>query len=279
MVLRALLTGIAATTGFDIEAMKLSICGAGYVGLVSGACMVVDLVKINKPRIGILPRWEPNLEVLVDRNTKEGRLIFTTDMARAVQHGLVKFIAVGTPPDEDSSADVQALAFTAQQEGYNSQILKAEEAVNNRQKTSLFVKLAQYFCGATNLLAKTIVVWGMAFKPNTDDIRTAPSRTLMEALLQVGTKVQAFDPVAMTKSVRIFGHQSGFSLYSDKYANLLHTDTLVSCAKWQQFRAPDIAEMQSRMRAKVIVDGRNLYQPHKLKAEGGACLSVGRFAK
>ena len=172
--------------------------------------------------------------------------------------------------------DVQALANTAQQVGYNAQLLNAVEAVNNRQKTILFVKLAQYFGGAVQLQGKTIAVWGLAFKPNTDDMREAPSRTLMEALWQMGAKVQAFDPIAMTEASRIYGQPEGLILCPDKYAALQDADALVICTEWQQFRAPDFTEMGSRMRAKVIVDGRNLYLPHKLKADGWAYLSVGR---
>lgn len=445
--------------------MKISIFGTGYVGLVSGACFAevghevvcidVNPVKIDNLRKGILPIWEPGLEALVERNVKEGRLSFTTDSAHAVHHGQIQFIAVGTPPDEDGSADmqyvlevaesiatnmvdykvivnkstvpvgtadkvaniinavltarpaegvplfdvvsnpeflkegaavndflkpdriiigtrseraraimcelyepfnrnhdrtlfmdvlsaeltkyaanamlatkisfinemanlaellgadieevrrgigadprigyqfiypgcgyggscfpkdVQALAHKAYQIGYDAKLLQAVEAVNNRQKTTLFVKLEQYFGGAAKLQGKTIAVWGLAFKPNTDDMRAAPSRTLMEALWQVGAKVQAFDPVALSEAARIYAQQSELRLCSDKYAALQDVDALVICTEWQQFRAPDFAEMQLRMRAKVIVDGRNLYQPHKLKAEGWAYISVGRSA-
>jgi UDPglucose 6-dehydrogenase len=172
--------------------------------------------------------------------------------------------------------DVQALAYTAQQIGYNAQLLHAVEAVNNRQKNTLFAKLAKHFGGANQVRGKTIAVWGLAFKPNTNDMRAAPSRTLMEALWQVGAKVQAFDPVAMTEAARIYGQQAELSLCPDKYAAVQDVDALVICTEWQQFRAPDFAELQSRMRGKVIVDGRNLYSPHKLKAEGWAYLSVGR---
>jgi len=454
--------------------MKLSIFGTGYVGLVSGACLAevghhvvcmdVDPVKIDKLKAGILPIWEPGLEALVERNVKEGRLHFTTDAAQAVQHAQVQFIAVGTPPDEDGSADlqyvlaaarniarhmseykvivdkstvpvgtadkvkqvileelnqrgslsssdpqtpsldppfavvsnpeflkegaavndflkpdriiigtdseqakaimrelyepfnrnhdrtiymdtrsaeltkyaanamlatkisfmnemanlaehldadieqvrrgigadprigfhfiypgcgyggscfpkdVQALTHTAKQVGYDAQLMQAVEAVNNRQKTTLFTKLSQHFGGAAELKGKTIAVWGLAFKPNTDDMRAAPSRILMEALWQAGAKVQAFDPVAMPEAKRIYGQNTNLILYPDKYAALKDADALVICTEWQQFRAPDFAEMETRMYSKVIVDGRNLYQPHKLHAEGWAYLSVGRGA-
>ena len=172
--------------------------------------------------------------------------------------------------------DLQALAHTAQQIGCNVQLLEAVEAVNNRQKTILFAKLAQHFGGVAQLLGKTIAVWGLAFKPNTDDMRAAPSRVLMEALWQAGVKVQAFDPVAMSEAARIYSQQIDLNLYPDQYAALDNADALVICTEWQQFRAPDFAEMAVRMSSKVIVDGRNLYQPQKLHAEGWAYFCVGR---
>jgi UDPglucose 6-dehydrogenase len=442
--------------------MKLSIFGTGYVGLVSGACLAevghhvvcmdVDPVKVDNLKAGILPIWEPGLETLVERNVKEGRLHFTTDAAQAVRHGQVQFIAVGTPPDEDGSADmqyvlavaksiaahmtgycvvvnkstvpvgtadkvsaviqtvlaermpsppsfdvvsnpeflkegaavndflkpdriiigtrseralammrelyepfnrnhqrtlvmdvrsaeltkyaanamlatkisfmnemanlaerlgadieevrkgigadprigyhfiypgcgyggscfpkdVQALARTAHQVGYDAPLLQAVEAVNNRQKTTLFAKLVGHFGGESRLKGKAIAVWGLAFKPNTDDMRAAPSRTLIEALWQAGAKVQAFDPVAMKEAARLYEVNENLSYCTDKYAALHNADALVICTEWQQFRAPDFAEMANRMQSKVIVDGRNLFQPQKLLAEGWVYLSIGR---
>ena len=443
--------------------MNISIFGTGYVGLVSGACLAevghdvvcidVDARKIEQLEAGIIPIWEPGLDALVNRNVKEGRLHFTTSAKQAVNHGQVQFIAVGTPPDEDGSADMQyvmavaksianhmteykvvvnkstvpvgtasrvmatinaslsarfavgvpqfdvvsnpeflkegaavndflkpdrivigtnserakvimrelyepfnrnhdntlfmdlqsaeltkyaanamlatkisfmneianmaellgadieevrkgigsdprigyhfiypgcgyggscfpkdveALAHTAKQTGYNAQLLQAVEAVNNRQKATLVTKLAQYFGGEAQLRGKTIALWGLAFKPNTDDMRAAPSRTVMEALWHAGAKVQAFDPVAMKEAARIYGQQANLSLCIDKYAALRNADALIICTEWQQFRVPDFAEMAACMRSKIIVDGRNLYQPQKLQAEGWIYLSVGR---
>jgi UDPglucose 6-dehydrogenase len=443
--------------------MNISIFGTGYVGLVSGACLAevghnvvcmdVDPVKIEKLKTGIIPIWEPGLEALVERNVMEGRLHFTTDVANAVQHGQLQFIAVGTPSDEDGSADLQyvlavaesiarhmqdykvivnkstvpvgtadktqsrvaqllaargvkisfdivsnpeflkegvavndflkpdriiigteseraqslmrelyepfnrshertifmdvrsaeltkyaanamlatkisfmnemanlaerlgadieevrkgigadprigyhfiypgcgyggscfpkdvkALAHTAQQLGYNAQLLQAVEAINDNQKTTLFSKLAAHFGGEAQLGGKTIAVWGLAFKPNTDDMREAPSRTLIEALWQSGAMIQAHDPVAMEEAERIYGKHASLTLCSDKYAALQGADALAICTEWQHFRVPDFAEMAKRMRCKVIVDGRNLYQPHKLQSQGWSYFSVGRTA-
>ena len=172
--------------------------------------------------------------------------------------------------------DVQALANNAQQIGYDATLLQAVEAVNNRQKTTLFAKLAHHFGGAEQLSGKTIAIWGMAFKPNTDDMRAAPSRVLMEALWQAGSKVQAFDPVAMKETARIYEPNANLTLCADKYAALQGADALVICTEWQQFRAPDFEEMAIRMQNKVIIDGRNLYQLNKLKADGWVYVSVGR---
>jgi len=462
--------GTEITTRHDASKMKISIFGTGYVGLVSGACLAevghhvlcmdVDEVKIDKLKNGIIPIWEPGLEAIVIRNVKEGRLLFTTEAAIAVQHGQVQFIAVGTPPDEDGSADlqyvlavaksiathmtdyrlivskstvpvgtadkvmatienilatrkskleidpkqstpsfdvvsnpeflkegaavndflkpdrivigtqseraktimselyepfnrnhdrtifmdvrsaeltkyaanamlatkisfmnemanlaerlgadveqvrkgigadprigyqfiypgcgyggscfpkdVQALAHTAKKIGYDAQLLRAVEDVNNRQKTSLFAKLVQHFGNQSALKGKTIAVWGLAFKPNTDDMRDAPSRTLMEALWQAGARVQAFDPVAMKEAAQIYNQQPHLRLFDDQYEVLAGADALVICTEWQQFRAPDFTEMSRRMGSKIIVDGRNLYHLKKMKEDGWVYLSVGR---
>jgi UDPglucose 6-dehydrogenase len=463
MVSIGLLTGIATITRFESIIMNISIFGTGYVGLVSGACLAevghnvvcmdLDPVKIKKLKTGILPIWESGLEALVERNVMEGRLDFTTDAAHAVQHGEVQFIAVGTPSDEDGSADLQyvlavaesiarhmqdykvivnkstvpvgtadkaqarvaqvlaergvkipfnivsnpeflkegdavndflkperiivgteseraktlmrelyepfnrnhertifmdarsaeltkyaanamlatkisfinemanlaerlgadieevrkgigadsrigyhfiypgcgyggscfpkdvkALVNTAQQVGYDAQLLQAVEVINDIQKTTLFTKLAAHFGGETQLVGKTIAVWGLAFKPNTDDMREAPSRTLMEALWQSGAIVQAYDPVAMEEAERIYGKHAGLTLCGDKYSALQGADALVICTEWQQFRAPDFTQMATSMLSKVIVDGRNLYQPQKLQEEGWIYFSVGRMA-
>jgi len=441
--------------------MNISIFGTGYVGLVSGACLAevghnvvcmdMDSIKIEKLKAGILPIWEAGLEVLVERNVTEGRLHFTTDAAYAVQHGQVQFIAVGTPSDEDGSADLKyvravaesiarhmqdykvivnkstvpvgtayktsdwvaqvlaergvsmpfdvvsnpeflkegaavkdflkpdriiigteserakilmhelyepfnrnrertifmgvrsaeltkyaansmlatkisfmnemanlaeglgadieevrkgigadprigyyfiypgcgyggscfpkdlkELSHSAQKIGYNAQLLKAVEAVNDAQKVILFHKLVSHFGGEAQLVGKTIAIWGLAFKPDTDDMREAPSRTLMEALWRSGAKVQAYDPVAMEEAERIYGKHSGLTLCSGKYFALHGADALVICTEWQQFRVPDFTEMAMHMRRKVIVDGRNLYQPEKLQTEGWTYFSVGR---
>lgn len=172
--------------------------------------------------------------------------------------------------------DVQALARTAEKIGYDTPLLRAVETVNNNQKNILFKKLSQYFGGSHHLAGKTIAIWGLAFKPNTDDMRAAPSRVLMEALWEVGAEVQAFDPVAMKEAARIYSQKTKLKLYEDKYSALNGADALVICTEWQQFRAPDFDEMNARLTNKLIFDGRNLYQPQKLTEMGWTCISIGR---
>ncbi|PTQ66402.1 UDPglucose 6-dehydrogenase [Nitrosomonas oligotropha] len=441
--------------------MKLSIFGTGYVGLVTGACLAdvghnvvcidVDQTKIDNLKKGILPIWESGLDAIVERNVNAGRLQFTTNVATAIQHAEIQFIAVGTPPDEDGSADlqyvlsvaesiarnmqsykiiinkstvpvgtadkvqarvaqvlaergekiafdvvsnpeflkegaaisdflkpdriiigtqstearkrmnelyepfnrnheriifmdvksaeltkyaanamlatkisfmnelanmaeilgadieevrkgigadprigyhfiypgcgyggscfpkdVQALERTAAQIGYNAELLKATESVNNRQKTRLFEKLAKHFGSTNKLSGKTIAIWGLSFKPNTDDMREAPSRTLMEALWQSGAKVQAFDPVAMDECQRIYGRRSDLTLMGTKEAALRQADALVIVTEWQQFRAPDFDLIKTELKSPVIFDGRNLYNPERMIRECITYYSMGR---
>jgi UDPglucose 6-dehydrogenase len=172
--------------------------------------------------------------------------------------------------------DVQALCRTAMEIGYNPQLLNAVESVNNRQKNILFKKLIKHFGSAEQLKEKTITVWGLSFKPNTDDIRSAPSITLIEALCKAGAHVQAFDPVALNEVARVYGLLPNLTLCNDKYSALKHADALVICTEWQQFKSPDFNEMSALMKSKVIVDGRNMYSPQKLIADGWIYSSVGR---
>lgn len=439
--------------------MKITVFGTGYVGLVQGAvlaeaghdvvCVDVDQTKVDALNSGQIPIYEPGLEHLVRENHQEGRLAFTTDAIRGVNHGQLQFIAVGTPPDEDGSADlkyvlkvagtiathmsdyrvivnkstvpvgtadkvsseisrilvergssldfdvvsnpeflkegaavsdcqrpdriiigtgsskaeqllrelyapfnrnhdkiivmdvrsaeltkyaancmlatkisfinemanlaellgadielvrkgigsdprigyhfiypgcgyggscfpkdVQALIHTADSIGFDSRVLKAVEDRNNEQKTTLFAKLYKHFNGM--LAGKTIALWGLAFKPNTDDMREAPSRTLMEALWQLGVTVQAYDPEAMAETTRIYGQRNDLQLANNKYNALDGADALVICTEWQQFRAPDFDEIRNRMNSPVIIDGRNLYSPSSMREMGFVYSSVGR---
>jgi UDPglucose 6-dehydrogenase len=441
--------------------MKLSIFGAGYVGLVTGACLAdvghkvlcidTDPAKVALLQQGQIPIHEPGLKAIVVRNLNKGRLSFSTDAAAAALHGQICLIAVGTPPGEDGSADLQyvlavarsiaqqmqgyqlivnkstvpvgtadrvreqisavlrergasvefdvisnpeflkegsavadfqkpdriivgtesararalmtelykpfnrshqrtmfmdvrsaeltkyasnamlaarisfmnelanmaerlgadieevrrgmgadprigyqfiypgcgyggscfpkdvrALERLAHEVGYEAPLLASIETVNQRQKLRLFDKLVQALGGAQALRGQTLALWGLAFKPNTDDMREAPSRTLMEALWRAGAQVRAYDPVAMAETRKLYGQRPDLILADDKYAALEGATALLICTEWQQFRAPDFEEMASRMRQRLIIDGRNLYSPDNLREMDWTYLSIGR---
>lgn len=170
--------------------------------------------------------------------------------------------------------DVQALIKTAEHIGYNTQLLKSVEAVNNQQKHKLFGFLQQHFAG--DLQGKTIAVWGLSFKPNTDDMREASSRVLMESLWQAGATVQAFDPEAMEETQRIYGARPDLKLVGTKEAALQNADVLVICTEWKSFRSPDFVALKQQLKQPVIVDGRNLFEPSRLKELGFTYYAIGR---
>ena len=172
--------------------------------------------------------------------------------------------------------DIKALINTATQNGYNAQLLKSVEAVNNYQKESLFIKLNKYFDGPLQLKTKNIAVWGLSLKHNTDDMRDAPSRTLIDKLIEIGTNIKAFDPASMNEAHQIYGNYAQFNLYQDKYSTLKDADALVICTEWTEFRAPDFVAMELLMRNKVIFDGRNIFDSLKLKELGWIYFSIGR---
>jgi UDPglucose 6-dehydrogenase len=439
--------------------MRITIFGSGYVGLVTGACLAdagnhvmcvdVDPGKIERLKTGDIPIHEPGLDVIVKRNASAGRITFTTDAKEGVDHGQFQLIAVGTPPDEDGSADlrsvlavartigqhmteykvvitkstvpvgtadkvrdsvmaslrgrgaalefdvvsnpeflkegaaiqdfmrpdrvivgtasakatelmralyepfthnrdrmivmdvrsaeltkyaanamlatkisfmnelanlaehfgadieavrngigsdprighafiypgvgyggscfpkdVKALKRSAAEVGYRESILTAVEAVNERQKTVLFEKIKGYFGG--DLEGKTLALWGLAFKPNTDDMREAPSRVLMEALWAAGAKVRAYDPVAMPECARIYGERQDLVLCKDSDATLKGADALAIVTEWREFRSPDFERIKSALKAPVIFDGRNLYDPAHMARDGFSYYAIGR---
>jgi len=439
--------------------MKITIFGSGYVGLVTGACLAdagnsvvcvdVDPRKIERLNQGEVPIHEPGLDELIERNMAKGRLRFTTDAAEGVAHGLFQMIAVGTPPDEDGSADlsyvlavartvathmtdykvvitkstvpvgtadkvraalegalaergasfefdvvsnpeflkegaaitdfmrpdrivvgtdkpqvtelmralyepftrnherlivmdirsaeltkyaanallatkisfmneianlaervgadvekvrvgigsdprigyhfiypgvgyggscfpkdVQALERSARATGYEPLILAAVEAVNARQKTVLFQKISAHYAG--QLAGKTIAVWGLAFKPNTDDMREAPSRVLLEALWAAGVSVRAYDPVAMPETQRIYGDRADLTYCKTMEAALDGADALAIVTEWREFRSPDFDELKAKLSAPVIFDGRNLYDPAAMHRAGFTYYGIGR---
>ncbi len=439
--------------------MKVTIFGSGYVGLVTGACLAevgnevvcmdVDQDKIDKLKRGVIPIYEPDLDQMVERNMAAGRLAFTTDPKEAVDHGLFQFIAVGTPPDEDGSADlqyvlavaetiaehmdgyrivvdkstvpvgtaekvrdriqatlashgkniefdvvsnpeflkegaaiedfmkpdrivvgtdnprttellralyapfnrsrdrliamdipsaeltkyaanamlatkisfmnelsnlaerlgadieavrqgigsdsrigyafiypgcgyggscfpkdVQALERTANEAGYEAQLLRAVESVNHQQKQRLFEKIHDYFDG--DLKGRTIALWGLAFKPNTDDMREAPSRVLMEALWAAGAKVRAHDPVATDECNRIYGERDDLVLTDSPKEALEGADALAVVTEWSLFRSPNFDSVKQQLSRPVIFDGRNIYDPKMLRDMGFDYYGIGR---
>ena len=441
--------------------MKITIFGTGYVGLVTGACLAevgndvlcidIDKAKIERLKAGEIPIYEPGLEDIVKRSTQSGRLSFSTDVAQGVAHGLFQFIAVGTPPDEDGSADlshvlavaaaigshmeeyriavtkstvpvgtadrvratiaaelerrgrnvpfdvvsnpeflkegaavedfmkpdrivigtddprttellrilyapfnrnrdrlvemdirsaeltkyaanamlatkisfmnelanmaellgadiekirlgigsdprigyafiypgcgyggscfpkdVKALERTARSVDYQAQLLTAVEEVNDRQKRRLFEKVHRYFKG--RLEGLTFALWGLSFKPNTDDMREAPSRVLMESLWQAGARVRAYDPKAMEECRRLYGQRADLTLCDSPEQALEGADALVVVTEWAVFRSPDFEDIKSALSRPVIFDGRNLYEPSLLRRAGFDYLAIGRGA-
>jgi len=439
--------------------MKITVFGSGYVGLVTGACLAdvgnevlcidIDAEKIDKLNQGVIPIYEPGLESIVQANHEAGRLKFSTDVAEGVNHGLFQFIAVGTPPDEDGSADlqyvlavaesigthmqeykvivdkstvpvgtadkvrtkvletqkslqrdvdfdvvsnpkflkegdaiddfmkpdrivigtdnprttellralyapfnrnhdrlvamdirsaeltkyaanamlatkisfmnelanmaeklgadiehvrlgigsdprigyhfiypgcgyggscfpkdVQALERIARQVGYDAPLLQAVEAVNDRQKERLFDKVDHHFGG--DLAGKTIALWGLAFKPNTDDMREAPSRALMEELWQKGARVQAYDPEAMEETMRIYGERDDLVLCDGPEAALENADALVVATEWKLFRSPNFDQIKQSLSSPVVFDGRNIYDPDSMAQLGFTYYAIGR---
>ena len=439
--------------------MKITIFGTGYVGLVTGACLAemgnrvvcvdIDAAKVERLKRGEIPIYEPGLESIVRRNHASGQLDFTIDAAPAIAHGDVIFIAVGTPPDEDGSADlkyvlevartigrhldryavvvnkstvpvgtadrvretvaaevaarkasvefdvvsnpeflkegaavedclrpdrvivgasseravavlrklyapfnrnhdrmvvmdersaeltkyaanamlatkisfmneianiaervgadvelvrqgigsdprigyhfiypgagyggscfpkdVQALERTARSYGYDARLLTAVEAVNLQQKTKLFELISRHFDGA--VAGKTIALWGLAFKPNTDDMREASSRRLMEALWSAGAKVRAFDPQAREETLRLYGERDDLVLCEHAYDALEGADVLAIVTEWKAFRSADFQRIRATLREPVIFDGRNLYDPVAVEEAGLAYYGIGR---
>ena len=171
--------------------------------------------------------------------------------------------------------DVQALARTAAEAGYTANLLTTVESVNEKQKLRLFELICRHFGGVDRLAGLTFALWGLAFKPNTDDMRGAPSRTLIEALWSAGARVQAFDPESMQETQRIYGHRDDLALMGTKEAVLRGADALVICTEWKAFRIPDFGAM-NMMRRRLVFDGRNLYDPVQMEQHDYMYYGIGR---
>jgi UDPglucose 6-dehydrogenase len=172
--------------------------------------------------------------------------------------------------------DVQALAKTAQHYGVQPRLLDAVEAVNAAQKEHLFELMVRHYGSAQALRGKTVALWGLAFKPNTDDMREASSRRLLQLLWDAGASVRAYDPEAMPETQRIYGERPDLVLCDSADAALQAADILVVITEWKQFRSPDFAKLASALADAVVFDGRNLYAPDEVEAAGVAYYGIGR---
>lgn len=168
--------------------------------------------------------------------------------------------------------DVKALIKTAEQNGYNMQVLKAVESVNDKQKELVFDKLSKYYNG--NLQGKTIAIWGLAFKPETDDMREATSLVIIDLLLRAGCKVRVYDPVAMDECKRRIGSVVEYG--NDMYDAVLNADALLVLTEWKQFRLPSWGVVQKSMADNVLIDGRNIYDPEEIKAQNFTYFCIGK---
>jgi UDPglucose 6-dehydrogenase len=173
--------------------------------------------------------------------------------------------------------DVRSLEQTAAQNGYDAQLLRAVEDVNDRQKMVLYSKIVCHF-GGENLAGKAFALWGLSFKPNTDDMREAPSRALMESLWDSGARVQAFDPEAMAETARLYPDRIGSGdlvLTATEESALESADALVICTEWRAFRAPDYELFHALLKQPVVFDGRNIHDPERMKREGITYYGIG----
>ena len=172
--------------------------------------------------------------------------------------------------------DVKALIHihTAGQAGYTASIVEGVEAVNELQKRVLFDKLCAHF--GDDLKGRTFALWGLAFKPNTDDMREVPSRTVMDLLFAHGARVQAYDPAAMREASRIYANQPALTLCDKRNDTLQDADGLIVITEWNEFRSPDFTYIKSTLKQPVIFDGRNLYEPDYLSQLGFTHYAIGR---
>ncbi|MGP6258285.1 UDP-glucose/GDP-mannose dehydrogenase family protein, partial [Aeromonas salmonicida subsp. salmonicida] len=173
--------------------------------------------------------------------------------------------------------DVKALLATAQELQYDTPLIRAVERINEQQKSRLYEILSDFFSAQGESLAgKTIALWGLAFKPNTDDMREAPSRALMEALWRAGATVQAYDPEAMQETQQLYGYCDNLRLMGTKEAAVFGADALVICTEWNHFKAPNFATIKQALKQPLIVDGRNLFDPGRMRDHGFHYYGIGR---
>lgn len=169
--------------------------------------------------------------------------------------------------------DVRALVNTAESHGYDAQLISSIEDVNQRQKKVMLKKITDVY--GQDLRGRTFAMWGLAFKPNTDDMRDAPSREILEGLWQLGARVQAFDPEAMDSAEQLYGESEQFQLVGSRDDALVGADALIIATEWRQFRSPDWELLRERLADARIFDGRNIYDPDRVKREGFAYYGIG----
>jgi len=226
------------------------------VGLVTGACLAeqgnhvwcvdIDEDKISRLNAGVVPIYEPGLEDIIKRNVSQGRLKFTTDTKEAVKNSFFVFIAVGTPPDGNGNADLKYVLQAAQNIGA---------------------------CMEGN---KTFAIWGLSFKPHTDDIREASAIEIIKELTKKGAKVHAFDPVALDNTKPLFEDDQNVCFADDEYNALEGADAVVLVTEWPQFRKPDWERAKELLTEPVVFDGRNQYDSVQMKQMGFEYFGVGR---
>jgi UDPglucose 6-dehydrogenase len=170
--------------------------------------------------------------------------------------------------------DVQALSRTAKSIGYDAKVLEAVEATNDLQKEKLFGKISKFYSG--DLAGKVVALWGLSFKPRTDDMRAAPSRNLLERLIAEGASVRAYDPVAMDEARHIYGDKPGIEFCETAEEALQGADVLAIVTEWKNFWGPDFANLANQLADKAIFDGRNLYDPAVVKTAGLRYFAIGR---
>jgi UDPglucose 6-dehydrogenase len=170
--------------------------------------------------------------------------------------------------------DVQALVRSAREVGHQPELLTAVESVNRRQKQVLVHKMRRHF--GDQLKGRTFALWGLAFKPNTDDMREAPARTIIDLLLKDGARVQAYDPVALEEAARIYADREGFTACRNAYEAAQGADALAIATEWQEFRSPDFDRLKELLKSPLIFDGRNLYDPAILTRFGFIYYAIGR---
>ena len=169
--------------------------------------------------------------------------------------------------------DVRALENTAREVGYTAELLRAVEAINRRQRQVIFQKVARHF---PDLTGRTFAVWGLSFKPNTDDMREAPSRDVIEALWEAGAKVQVHDPEAMTEARHLYGERADLVLCETPMAAVAGADALILMTEWNVFRSPDFPAIKAALKSPVVFDGRNIYDPKTMAREGFTYYAIGR---